>query len=69
MNQSTRDHHKDHHDPGGNPPGWQRHSKWFVVAVVLMLIGMFVYVATLEEEVQPPNGLPGEAERMPADAE
>ena len=73
MNHPGSKHHADHHGKGEHshtggehPPGWQRHSKWFVLAVVLMLLGIGIYVVTLDEEIRPPDGVPGEAERMPA---
>ena len=55
-----------HHDHGhSHKTPIQRHGKWFVVAVVLMIIGMFAYVASMEEEIQPEDD--GQ-QRVPADA-
>lgn len=42
------------------------HTWWFWVAIVLMLGGMFMYVASLDEAIQP-DGQPGVP--VPADAE
>ena len=41
----------------------QRHGKWFVLAVVLMIVGMVIYVVSMDEEIQPGGG-----DQVPADA-
>ena len=54
------DHHGSHHDR------WLPHKDWRVyVAVALMLLGMFAYLATMDESLRPgePPGQP-----VPADA-
>ena len=55
-----------HHDHGhSHKTPIQRHGKWFVLAVVLMVVGMFIYVASMDEEIQPVGD--GQ-ENVPADA-
>ncbi|WP_010583480.1 hypothetical protein [Schlesneria paludicola] len=50
---SNSDHAHDRHDP--KHPYWKRaHHDWkFRIAVCLMLIGMVVYVLTLDLSIQP----------------
>jgi hypothetical protein len=55
-------HHHDHAHSHKTPV--QRHGKWFVLAVVLMIAGMAIYVMTMEEEIEPGGGQP----RVPAEA-
>ena len=56
-------HHHEHGHSHKTPI--QRHGKWFVVAVVLMIVGMVIYVVSMDEEIQPDgDGQP----RVPADA-
>jgi len=52
----TKHHHPEPHDRHhSSHPYWKRaHHDWkFWVAVSLMLIGMFNYIVTLNEAVQP----------------
>jgi len=64
-----RGHHRGHHSEGQiERPGWWRraHRDWRLwVAVGLMLIGMIVYLMTMDEAV-PPGGPAGQP--MPAAA-
>ncbi len=67
-NKSEFKHHADqhdHHQGRGKRPLWrQPHKDWRVyVAVGLMLLAMFAYLATMDEELVPGNR---GGERVPA---
>lgn len=59
MNQHGHSHsdHKNHNHP---PTGMKKHSKWLVLAVVLMLVGMAIYVMSDDEALVPAGDGPGE---------
>jgi hypothetical protein len=59
--QHSKQHSKKHESKSANG----KKNRWFVAAVVLMLVGMVVYVMTMEEEFRPGEE-PGE--RAPAEA-
>lgn len=57
--------HDEHHPV---PPKWKPHLDWRTWAVVLMLIGMLVYIFTMDESLNPAT--PGAPQQpMPAAAE
>jgi hypothetical protein len=56
-----KEHHHEHHAPKKIHHQW-----WFWAAIVLMLAGMGMYVASLDEALQPGGQINQE---MPADAE
>jgi hypothetical protein len=66
MGQHEHSHGKEHRHPHGmGKPGIHRRW-WFWVAVVLMLAGMFMYVASMDEALGPGGEVNQE---VPADAE
>ncbi|WP_437206361.1 hypothetical protein [Planctomicrobium sp. SH664] len=58
-------HHSDHGHSSHPAPQGKGKSKLFILAIVLMLIGMVVYVMSMDEEVQPGGKI---EEEMPAAA-
>lgn len=50
MSRHQHHHHNEHRHHEAKPKPFHR-SKWFIIAVVLMLIGMIVYVLTMDESV------------------
>jgi hypothetical protein len=59
------DHHKEHSHSKSHSQeksGLAQHGPWFVAAVVLMLVGIAIYVFTMDESIQPD----GDEEPMPA---
>ncbi|MCG8586731.1 MAG: hypothetical protein MI757_18670 [Pirellulales bacterium] len=59
------DHHQHHHSKKHGSKSAGGKNTLFVVAVVLMLVGMVIYVLTMDEEIRP-GGEPGE--KVPAEA-
>jgi len=57
---------KHPHHEAGHPPktGWKPHTDWRFWAVILMLVGIGIYVVTLDESLVPA----GNAPRVPAAA-
>lgn len=62
MNQHGHQHKDHHHNPEhvDKRSPIQKHGKWFVLAIVLMLIGMVVYVVSDDESLVPAGDGPGE---------
>ncbi len=52
MSRHQHHHHNPHHQSEARPQPFHR-SKWFIIAVILMFIGMIVYVLTMDESVVP----------------
>jgi hypothetical protein len=51
----SRQHHSsDRQDGAATSP--KKHRAWFLLAVVLMLIGMAAYVITLDDSMEPEGG-------------
>ena len=65
-NKNEHSHQHDHHHAEHSAKKGVHHSPWFWVAVVLMLAGMFMYVATMDEALGPG---PQTGEEVPAAAE
>ena len=52
MSRHQHHHHNPHRHQDAKPKPFHR-NKWFIIAVILMLIGMFIYVLTMDESVVP----------------
>lgn len=61
MNQHGQKHtdHQNHGHVDKRSP-IQKHGKWFVLGVLLMLVGMVVYVMSDDEALRPAGDGPGE---------
>lgn len=66
MSHHEHSHGKDHHHEHQAPKSGIHHTWWFWVAVVAMLVGMLMYVASDDESLGPGGEVNQE---VPADAE
>lgn len=56
---SDKKHHHEHEHKHEHPPRRKPHQDWRVlVAVALALVGMAVYVLSMDESLQPEGGAP-----------